>query len=113
MAKKTPEYAWFNGGLVPWGEAKIHVHTDAVRYGANVFEGIRAYASPDKQQLYVFKLKEHMDRLFGSSMKILRMQLKWGPQEISDGLLAMLRANKFHEDVHIRPLVYFGGGEAY
>ncbi len=113
MAQKTPEYAWFNGQVVPWGEAKIHVHTDAVRYGANVFEGIRAYASPDKQQLHVFRNKEHMDRLFGSSMKILRLQLKWGPQELTDGMLAMLRANNFREDVHIRPLVYFGSGEAY
>jgi branched-chain amino acid aminotransferase len=113
MASKTPAYAWMNGEVIPWENARIHVHTDAVRYGANVFEGIRGYASPDKQQVYVFRNPEHMDRLYNSSMKILRMQLQWSAEDLTRGILEMLRANDVHEDVHIRPLVYFGGGEAY
>lgn len=113
MAGKTPGYAWMNGEVIPWEDATVHIRTDAFMYGANVFEGIRAYASPDKQQLYVFKNAEHMDRLYNSSMKILRFQIKWTAEELTEGMLALLRANQFHEDVHIRPTVFFGAGEAY
>lgn len=113
MVGKPPQYAWMNGEIIPWEDAKVHVRTEAFMRGANVFEGIRAYASPDKQQLYVFKNVEHMDRLFDSSMKILRMQMKWTREDVTRGLIDLMRANNFHEDVHIRPTVYFGAGEDF
>ena len=111
MAGSAPRYAWMNGEIVPWEDAKVHVRTEAFMRGANVFEGIRAYASPDKGQLYVFKNREHMERLFGVSMKVLRMQMRWTAEDLTRGMLELLRANEFHEDVHIRPTVYFGAGE--
>ena len=113
MAGKTPGYAWMNGEIIPWEQATVHVRTDAFMYGANVFEGIRAYASPDKTQMYVFRNAEHMARLFNCSMKILRMQIPWTAQQVSAAMMEMLRANSFHEDVHIRPTVFFGSGQSY
>lgn len=113
MAGTNPKHAWMNGEIIPWEDAKVHVRAEGFMRGANVFEGIRGYASPDKQQLYVFKNPEHMDRLFNSSMKVLRMQIKWTADDITKGMLEMLRANTFHEDVHIRPTVYFGIGESF
>ncbi len=110
---KTPKYAWMNGEIIPWEDAKVHVRTEAFMRGANVFEGIRAYASPDKQQLYLFRNAEHMDRLFNSSMKILRMQIRWAAEDLTRGMLELSRANGFHEDVHIRPTVFFGAGEDF
>jgi branched-chain amino acid aminotransferase len=113
MAGKNPEQVWMNGELVPWEKATIHVRTDAFLYGASVFEGLRAYPTPDKQQLYIFKNDEHMDRLVNSSAKILRMQCKWTAEDITRGMIEMLRANNFRGDTHIRPTIYFGAGEAY
>ncbi len=113
MAGKTARYAWMNGELVAWEDATVHVRTDSFMYGANVFEGIRAYASPDKTQLYVFKSAEHMGRLFNESMKILRIEVPWSEAQTTAGMLELLRANEFHEDVHIRPSAFFGGGEAH
>ena len=91
MAETTASYAWMNGEIIPWEDAKVHVRTEGFMRGANVFEGIRAYASPDKQQLYVFKNPDHMDRLFNSSMKVLRMQIQWTADDITNGMLEMLR----------------------
>ena len=113
MANKTPSYAWKNGEIIPWENATVHVRTDAFMYGANVFEGIRAYASADKMQMFLFRNAEHMDRLFNCSMKILRMQMKWTAEDLTQATVNLLRANDFHEDVHIRPTVYFGSGESY
>lgn len=113
MAGYDPKYAWMNGELIPWKDATVHVRTDAFMYGANIFEGIRAYASPDKQQLYIFRNDEHMDRLLNSSAKILRMKSRWSVEEINRGTIEMMRANGFHEDCHIRPTLYFGTGEPF
>lgn len=113
MAGGTPRYAWMNGEVIPWENAKVHVRTEAFMRGANVFEGIRAYASPDKRQLHLFKNAQHMDRLYNSSIKILRMQIKWTAEDMTRAILDLLRANDFHEDVHIRPTVYFGAGEDF
>lgn len=113
MADSTPKYAWMNGEIIPWADAKVHVRTDAFMRGATIFEGIRAYSSADKSQLYLFKNAEHMDRMFNSSMKILRMRMKWTKEDVTRGILGLLRANNTRADVHIRPTVYFGSGEDY
>lgn len=111
MASKRPDYAWMNGEIVPWADAKVHIRSETALRGWNVFEGIRSYASPDKQQMYVVKSTEHMDRLFNSSMKIFRIQVKWTAEEVTRGMIELLRANNFHEDVHIRPMAYLDVGE--
>ena len=65
MKTKGAEFIWFDGKLVKWEEATIPVMSHALHYGTSVFEGIRAY--PAKNNLYIFRLKEHMERLHRSA----------------------------------------------
>lgn len=105
--KLTPSpFIWFNGELVPWDKAQVHVLTHALHYGSSVFEGIRAYAA--KQGTCVFGLQEHVERLF-HSCKIVSMPLKWSPEQVSLAIRETVRANK-HDACYIRPLVYRGYG---
>lgn len=96
-----------NGQLIPWEEAMTHVLTHTLHYGAGVFEGIRCYKT-DKGTA-VFRLKEHMDRLYYSA-GVLKMEMPWTVDEMTDGLLETLKKNKL-EGGYIRPLIYFGYGK--
>ena len=64
--KKTDRLIWFKGDVIPVGDAKINVLSPTSQFGANVFEGLRAYWNVSEKQLYVFKLPEHIDRLQNS-----------------------------------------------
>ena len=113
MAKTTnPEFAWMDGKIVPWAEATVHVSAETVLRGANVFEGMRAYWSAAEKELYIFKNAEHLRRL-RQSCKIMRMTVPYSDDEFTQAFIGLLRANKFSEGVHFRPVVYFGEGEAY
>lgn len=98
-------YLYLNGRLVPYGEATIHVQSNAVKYGASVFEGLRAYWSEAHQELYVFRLEEHTNRLM-DSLKLMRMEHELTPDEIRHSILETLRKNEFREDVHVRQTAY-------
>ena len=58
-----PKYVWMNGEYIPWEDAKIHVTTEAVAFGSSVFEGLRAYWNDSEEQLYIFRLDDHLRRL--------------------------------------------------
>src|SRR5262249_16351643 len=88
-------------------KATLSVFTLPVLGGANVYEGLRAYWNPARQNLYVWKLDEHLNRL-GHSMKVMRMQLPYSRDELRAAVVEWLRANDFHDDVHFRLLAYFG-----
>jgi branched-chain amino acid aminotransferase len=96
-----------NGRLQPWDESRIHINTDAVLRGASVFEGLRAYQAADGEELLLFRVDEHMKRLFGTSMRFLRMQPPYSSEELSAGVVELLRANEVREDAHIRVVAYF------
>ncbi|MFW5487152.1 MAG: branched-chain amino acid transaminase [Desulfovibrio sp.] len=98
---------WFNGKLVPWGEANVHVLTHALHYGTAVFEGIRAYKCVDGRSA-VFRLKEHAERLVESG-KILGLPVPYSSEEIADAIIETLQANKL-DAAYIRPLVFVGEG---
>lgn len=97
-------FIWFDGEMVPWREANIHVLTHSLHYGVGVFEGIRAYHT-DKGTA-VFRLKEHTRRLFGSA-KILGMDIPHTEDEINDAILKTIRANNL-DSAYIRPLSFYG-----
>src|SRR5919205_1812836 len=59
---RKPEYAFFQGQIVPWQEAKVSVMTHALNYGTGVFEGIRGYWNEEKEEIYLFRLREHYER---------------------------------------------------
>ncbi len=104
MSIKPTSWIWFNGELVPWDEAQVHVFAHALHYGSSVFEGIRAYSTPRGPA--VLGLEPHVRRLF-DSCKIYRMPIPYQPKEISQAILETVRANKL-DACYIRPLVFRG-----
>ena len=100
-----PKYAFFKGEIVPIEEAKVSVMTHGFNYGTGCFEGIRAYWNGDRSQLYVFRLKEHYERMRRSA-RILRIDLPFSADELSESTLELLRREGYREDVYIRPLAY-------
>src|SRR5207244_13556418 len=69
-----PRFGWKNGRIVPWDECVLHIRAQGAFYGANVFEGVRAYWNAEQGGLYRFKLREHLDRL-ARSMKTMRLDV--------------------------------------
>lgn len=97
-------YIWYDGEMVPWREATTHVLTYTLHYGAGVFEGVRAYATP--KGTAIFRLDDHTRRLFNSA-KILGMKLPFTHEQINEAQLAVLRANELKE-AYLRPMVFYG-----
>jgi branched-chain amino acid aminotransferase len=103
----NPKHTWMNGSIRPWEESLIHVGSDAVLRGASVFEGIRAYRSADGQDLLLFRLGDHFERLYGGSMRVLRMRIAYSAEQLTQGVIELLRANEARDDAHIRVVAYF------
>ena len=108
MAATHPTYLWWNGRQMPWEEATVHVTDLAWSTVGAVFEGIRGYWNEEQQELYVFRLREHMERLI-DSMRLVRLPLDYTVDELIDASVALLRANEVREDTYLRPLAYSGG----
>jgi branched-chain amino acid aminotransferase len=105
--KLTPsETIWFNGELVPWDQAQVHVLSHGLHYGSSVFEGLRAY--PGQRGPAVLGLAAHVDRLF-ESCKIVDLPIPYDEQAIEEAILATVRASAL-EACYIRPLVFRGYG---
>ncbi len=98
-------FAFFEGEIVPIEQAKISIMTNALNYGTGCFEGIRAYWNSEAQQLLVFHLRAHMERL-KRSCHILMMDLPYSTDELCQITLDLLRHEGFRTDTYIRPLVY-------
>ena len=105
---KATDYVWLDGRMVPWADAQVHVLTHTLHYGLGVFEGIRCYQCADGRSA-VFRLKEHVDRLFGSA-HVVGMAMPFTREQIHDACLETVRANKLKE-CYIRPLAFMGDGE--
>jgi len=99
---------WFNGELVPWDKAQVHVLSHALHYGSSVFEGIRVYKTPAGPQ--VFRLTDHMQRLFDSA-KIYRMPIPYSRDELVGVCKQVILANKLLNGAYIRPIAMRGYGE--
>jgi branched-chain amino acid aminotransferase len=98
------KYIWMNGKFVNWDDANIHILSHVVHYGSSVFEGIRCYKTPRGPA--VFRLKEHMGRLFNSA-KIYRMDIPYSRDDIHKACLDTVKKNEMDE-CYIRPIVYRG-----
>lgn len=106
MAIPKAEWIWMNGQLIPWDEARVHVLVHGLHYGTSVFEGIRAYET--SRGPAVFRLVEHIDRLF-YSCRVLRMAVPFSKAQINDAIVETVRENG-HKSCYIRPLVFRGFG---
>ena len=98
------KYIWFNGELVPWGEAQVHVLTHALHYGSTVFEGMRCYATENGPA--AFCLDQHMTRLLDSA-RVYRMPMAYDLDELKQAVFDTVRANG-HKACYVRPLAFRG-----
>ena len=95
---------WFDGELVPWRDAKVHVLTHTLHYGMGVFEGVRAYKA--EQGTAIFRLQAHTDRLFDSA-HIMQMKIPFDKEVINEAQRTVVRENKL-ESAYIRPMCFYG-----
>jgi branched-chain amino acid aminotransferase len=103
MAK--PRLLNMSGRVVPYEDARVHVLSTAMKYAASVYEAMRAYWSDADQQLYVFRLREHLRRLERSA-KIARIPLPADAARLERETLEIVRANDLREDLHVRLIVF-------
>ena len=95
---------WFDGELVPWREAQVHVLTHTLHYGMGVFEGVRAYHAD--QGTSIFRLQEHTDRLFRSA-KILGMEIPFDKPTLNEAQRTVVRENNL-DSAYLRPMCFYG-----
>ena len=103
-----PPFAFFKGDFVPLAEAKVGIMTHALNYGTAVFEGIRGNWNQEDRQIYLFRVKEHFERLHKSA-RILNMTLAYSVDELFDITLKLVEMCGFEEDIYVRPMVYQSG----
>lgn len=102
---ELPKFAYFQGKIVPYSEARVGVATHALNYGTAAFGGLRGYWNSDEQQLFVFRPRDHFKRLLNSA-KLLAANLDHTPETLTQVLLELLRQEDYREDCYIRPLIY-------
>ncbi|PIP02248.1 MAG: branched chain amino acid aminotransferase [Zetaproteobacteria bacterium CG12_big_fil_rev_8_21_14_0_65_54_13] len=95
---------WFDGKMVDWRDAKVHVLTHTLHYGMGVFEGVRAYKTDNGTA--IFRLQAHTDRLFRSA-KIMNMDMPFSKEELNAAQLASVRENGL-DSAYLRPMVFYG-----
>lgn len=97
--------AFFQGQFVPLDQAKVGVMTHAFNYGTAVFEGIRGNWNTDHNQLYLFRVRDHVKRVLQSA-KIMRLGVRYSEDEIVETIEKLAAMNGYQEDVYLRPIVY-------
>jgi len=100
-----PQFAFFEGQLVPISEARISIMSHAFNYGTGCFEGIRAYWNDGEEQLLVFRMPEHYQRLHQSA-RILHIDLARSVAELCEITVKLLRHEAYRQDTYIRPVAY-------
>lgn len=100
-----PINAFFEGKIVPFGDAKVSVATHALNYGTAAFGGLRAYWNAEKNKLFIFRPHDHYRRLLHSA-KMLMMELPYTAADLTRITIELLRADGWQQDLYIRPLVY-------
>ncbi len=108
MSEKNKRLIWFKGEIVPVEDAKVNVLSPTSQFGANVFEGLRAYWNDKDRQLYVFKLDEHTRRL-QQSIKMMRFESNYSNEFLNQSVIDIIKANNFKEDIVCRQTIFLDG----
>jgi branched-chain amino acid aminotransferase len=108
MPFEKTDKIWMDGQFVDWDAAQVHVLTHALHYGSGVFEGIRAYPTP--RGVAVFRLTDHVERLFRSA-EVLMMDVPFTRPQIVDACKEAVVVNRMDDGCYLRPLLYLGYGE--
>src|SRR3972149_3641304 len=102
---KLPRYAYFEGRIVPYSEAKVGVMTHALNYGTGAFAGLRGYWNSDEEQLFLFRPIDHFIRLLDSA-HILCAEVDFTPEMLRDIAVQLLQGEGLREDCYVRPIIY-------
>lgn len=105
---EKPKYIFLNDEIVPWEDAKVHVSTAAFKFGTAVFEGLRGYWNEQHQQMYLFQMEAHMQRL-QFSQKFMRFDRIFDAAYVTEKTIELLRANEFRATVHSMTTVFVDG----
>ncbi|TGL63158.1 branched-chain amino acid transaminase [Leptospira ognonensis] len=105
MTTNTKNLSYFEGKIVPAEEANISIQTHAFQYGTAVFGGIRGYYNESKQNLFMFRLEDHFQRLLNSA-KIMQLQFDKTPRELVSITLDLLKQSNYKQNIYIRPIIY-------
>jgi branched-chain amino acid aminotransferase len=103
----TPEFVFFDGKIVPYNEAKVGVLTHGLNYGTGIFGGLRGYWNDEEKQMFVFRPLDHYKRFLDSG-KLLRMELPYTKESLTEATLELICKQNFRENVYIRPLAFYG-----
>lgn len=103
-----PSYAFFKNKYVPLAEAKVNIMTHAIHYGTAVFEGIRGNWNSQRKQIYIFRQKEHYQRLI-NGCKVMRMKMPYSIDEMCQITVELAQKCAFEQDIYVRPLAYKSG----
>src|SRR5581483_11853928 len=99
--------AYFRGNFVPLADANVNIMTHAFNYGTGCFEGIRGYWNEEERQMYLFRVREHYQRLLTSG-RILGLTCPHGVDELCSITAELVRRNELREDCYVRPILYKG-----
>ncbi|HSA75813.1 MAG TPA: branched-chain amino acid transaminase [Candidatus Nitrosocosmicus sp.] len=105
MNSNNAEFIWFDGEFKPWDSVTVPITTHAIHYGTSVFEGIRGYSNDEN--LFVFKLREHMQRLIHSA-EVYSINSRFTVSEICSSTIELLKRNNIRKSCYIRPLLFVG-----
>jgi branched-chain amino acid aminotransferase len=105
MKTKTADFILFDGEFKHWESVTVPITTHALHYGTSVFEGIRGYSGGDN--LYIFKLKEHMQRLVQSA-QVYSINSKYSVDEMCTYAIELIKKNSIRKSCYIRPLLFVG-----
>jgi branched-chain amino acid aminotransferase len=100
-----PSYAYFQKKIVPLEEARIGIMTNSFHYGTAIFEGIRGNWNDEQKQTYIFRLREHYERL-ANGCRVLKIRLPCSLDELCDKTVELVAKCGFEEDAYIRPVAY-------
>jgi branched-chain amino acid aminotransferase len=100
-----PKYAYFQGKIVPYSDAKVGVLTHALNYGTAVFGGMRGYWNEDHQQLYLFRPTDHFRRLLNSA-RVMLIDIKETPESLTQKTIELLHNEGYRRDIYVRPLAF-------
>ncbi len=108
MESALLKYAFFEGDIVPFENAKVSIATHALQYGTGCFAGIRGYLDRDGKSINIFRLPDHTRRLVQSGL-IIRADLPYGPDDIGQIIVDLVKKNAPTQNVYIRPFIYKAG----
>jgi len=104
----SEDLAWVRGALRSRSEATVSLGSPTAQFGLNAFEGIRCYWNPPLGQLFVFRLQDHIERLF-QSCRVMEIPLPYKAEDVADIVVSTLRANELREDAAVRLIAYVDG----